>query len=270
MHNAAKEQGTTMYFLGIHTYQNGEASMKFLFAETGLSLFLIGRGVLSSNHLSVTIQESNALVHHEIADENLVEPVEAFAEGEKPGEKKEEALENVDDDHGTEEELDGERVYEVVNGGLFLGMHLLQPEVLLMQMGAEIAAVEDGEVEEESGGEGEFPAVGSDEELAEEGNAEVEGNGHGDLDAEEETVGDYEEDGGEPGKGEFQEAGHEENRAVGVGDDGEEKPKLGQPWLVGAVQRCHSFLHGNENGNGKLGWGSSEFGFLMHGVFGLE
>lgn len=80
-----------------------------------------------------------------------------------------------------------------------------------MQICAEIAAVEDGEVEEERGGDGEFPAVvfeGSDEELAKQGNAEVESDGHGDFDAEKETVGDYEDNSGEPRNRVIQESGH--------------------------------------------------------------
>lgn len=144
----------------------------------------------------------------------------------------------MDDDHRPKQELHRQRMYQVIDRRLPLRMHLLQPDVLLVQVGAEVAAVEDGEVEEEGGGDGALPAVvldGGDERLAEEGDAEVEGDGHGGLDAEEEAVGDDEEDGGEPGGRVVEEAGHEEDGAVRVRDDGEEEPELRQPWLVVAA-----------------------------------
>lgn len=144
----------------------------------------------------------------------------------------------MDDDHRPKEELHRQRMYQVVDRRLPLGVHLLQPDVLLVQVGAEVAAVEDGEVEEERGGDGALPAVvldGGDERLAEEGDAEVKGDRHCRLDAEEEAVGDDEDDGGEPGDRVVEEAGHEEDGAVRVGDDGEQEPELRQPWLVVAA-----------------------------------
>lgn len=135
----------------------------------------------------------------------------------------------MDDDHCPKQELHRQRMYQIVDRRLPLRVHLLQPDVLLVQEGAEVAAVEDGEVEEECGGDGALPAVvldGGDERLAEQRDAEVEGDWHGGLNAEEEAVGDDEDDGGEPGDGVVQEARHEEDGAVRVGDDGEEEPEL--------------------------------------------
>lgn len=141
-------------------------SIRFVITVANFVVVILIGGV---DDLSITIHEGNALIHHEIADEDLVKPV---SEGEEPGEDEEESLKNVDDDHGAEEELDGEGV-DQVNGGLSL-----EADVFLVEVGAEVAAVEDGEVEEEGGGDGALPPVLVDQELAEEGDAEVEGDGH--------------------------------------------------------------------------------------------
>lgn len=185
------------------------------FVESGV-VFVVGGGI---NDLSITIQESDTLVHHEIPNKNLIKLVKSFAKGKEPRENKEKTLKNVDDDHYAEEELDREGVDEVINGGFFVGMHMFQPNIFLMQIGAEIAAMKDGEIEEECGGDGEFPTVGDEEELTEERDAEVKGNGHRNFHAEEETVHYYEDDSGKPRYRVFQEPGHEKNRPVRVGDD---------------------------------------------------
>lgn len=77
------------------------------FLKTGPLLFLIRRHIRCGNDLSITIQERNTLVYHEIPNKNLVELVKPFAKREKPGENKEESLENVHHNHGPEQELHG-------------------------------------------------------------------------------------------------------------------------------------------------------------------
>lgn len=228
-----------IYTLRPNSHFSSSKSIRFVITVPNFLLLLIRGHIGGVDDLSITIQERDALIHHEIADEDLVKAVEPLSEGEEPGEDEEESLKNVDDDHGAEEELDGEGVDQAVNSGLSLGVHLLEADVFLVEVGAEVAAVEDGEVEEEGGGDGAFPAVLVDEELAEEGDAEVEGDGHGGLHAEEEAVGDDEHDGGEPRHRVVEETGHEEDRPVCVGDDGEEEPELRQPRLVVAAQRPH-------------------------------